>query len=522
MVSFSAESCDVLGQFAAVLAEGGPLSEALHGLAAGLPVRNVVVRAADGELLGVGGEALQVMQVVPAHEVSLELPVPGPGGTPLAALSVRGGRPSQLPVLRAAAAVLGLALSAAPAQDLVEDREQELDELADALHDGPMQSLMVARYAVDAALRGSDLEPARAAVQDALVELRQLLGTCVPAASDGLLPALEQLTTKGGAPARARRCPRLRLDVEPAVATLAYRVVQAAAPAQVRVGLQAEGICVEINSGLPSAAALDAACGGPGLPAHRHSRPLHAAPSQGGRLVQHRREDHIVTSVLICDDHRIVREGLRTFVAAVPGVDTVETAASGEEVLARYPHEHPDLILMDVRMPGLGGLETTRRLVAQYPEVKVIMLTAADDRDQVAAAVTSGARGYLLKDVSHEELCAAVAHALDGMDLVEPSLRRALVSPRAAAHRTAAGAAHRARAAGADRHVAGQEQRRHRPRALPVRGHHQDPRPAAVPQARRQRPRPGRRARLPPRATSASPVSGHESRYVGSDPLPER
>jgi DNA-binding NarL/FixJ family response regulator len=135
-----------------------------------------------------------------------------------------------------------------------------------------------------------------------------------------------------------------------------------------------------------------------------------------------------VTSVLICDDHRIVREGLRQFVAAVPGVDNVETAASGEEVLARYPHEHPDLILMDVRMPGLGGLETTRRLVSQYPDAKVIMLTAADDRDQVAAAVTSGARGYLLKDVSHEELCAAVAHALDGIDLVEPSLRRALAS----------------------------------------------------------------------------------------------
>ena len=132
-----------------------------------------------------------------------------------------------------------------------------------------------------------------------------------------------------------------------------------------------------------------------------------------------------MTTVLICDDHRIVREGLRQFVSGVPGVDKVETAASGEEVLARYPLEHPDLVLMDVRMPGLGGLEATRRLVRLHPEAKVIMLTAADDRDQVAAAVSHGARGYLLKDVSHEELCAAVAHALDGMDLVEPSLRRA-------------------------------------------------------------------------------------------------
>ncbi|HUR14263.1 MAG TPA: response regulator transcription factor [Mycobacteriales bacterium] len=135
-----------------------------------------------------------------------------------------------------------------------------------------------------------------------------------------------------------------------------------------------------------------------------------------------------MTTVLICDDHRIVREGLRQFVSNVPGVDKVDTAASGEEVLARYPHEHPDLVLMDVRMPGLGGLEATRRLVHLYPEAKVIMLTAADDRDPVAAAVSSGARGYLLKDVSHEELCAAVAHALDGMDLVEPSLRRALTT----------------------------------------------------------------------------------------------
>jgi DNA-binding NarL/FixJ family response regulator len=66
--------------------------------------------------------------------------------------------------------------------------------------------------------------------------------------------------------------------------------------------------------------------------------------------------------------------------------------------------------------------------VSEFPDAKVIMLTAADDRDQIAAAVTSGARGYLLKDVSHEELCAAVAHALDGIDLLEPSLRRALAS----------------------------------------------------------------------------------------------
>lgn len=133
-----------------------------------------------------------------------------------------------------------------------------------------------------------------------------------------------------------------------------------------------------------------------------------------------------MTTVLICDDHRIVREGLRQFVEDVPGVDRVVTAASGEEALARFAAEHPDLVLMDVSMPGLGGLEATRRLLQGHPGANVVMLTAQEDRDHVAAAVTAGARGYLVKDVSREELCAAVAHALAGRDLVEPSLRRAL------------------------------------------------------------------------------------------------
>jgi DNA-binding NarL/FixJ family response regulator len=133
-----------------------------------------------------------------------------------------------------------------------------------------------------------------------------------------------------------------------------------------------------------------------------------------------------VTTVLICDDHRIVREGLRQFVEDVPGVDRVVTAASGEEALARFAAEHPDLVLMDVSMPGLGGLEATRRLIAGHPTANVVMLTAQEDRDHDAAAVTAGARGYLVKDVSREELCAAVAGALAGRDLVEPSLRRAL------------------------------------------------------------------------------------------------
>lgn len=121
-----------------------------------------------------------------------------------------------------------------------------------------------------------------------------------------------------------------------------------------------------------------------------------------------------MTTALICDDHRLVRDALRSVIVGVPGVQRVATAASGEEVLARYPAERPDLVLMDVRMPGIGGLEATRRLVRAFPEATVIMLTAAEDREAVVLAVSYGARGYLHKDVSREQLCAAVAGALAG------------------------------------------------------------------------------------------------------------
>ena len=251
MGSISAEPCAVLGRFAALLAEGGPLTPALHVLAHGLPVHNVAVRSVAGDLLGVGGEPLQVVQLAAPQD--LVLPVTGADGVPLASLSVRGGRPSQLPALRAAAAVLGLALADKSAQLLVHDRERELDQLADALHDGPMQSLMVARYAADAAVRGGELEPARAAVQDAVVELRELVWSLRPRGGDGLVAALEQLVARRGARPLTLDLPSADVDVDPAVATLAYRVVQAAAPEQVAVRLQPEGICVEINSGLPFA-----------------------------------------------------------------------------------------------------------------------------------------------------------------------------------------------------------------------------------------------------------------------------
>lgn len=98
-----------------------------------------------------------------------------------------------------------------------------------------------------------------------------------------------------------------------------------------------------------------------------------------------------MTSVLVCDDSPLAREALRRAVATVPGVERVTTAANGEEVLRRWGADRSDLILMDVRMPGLGGVETVRRLLSADPGARIIMLTVAEDLDGVALAVAAGA-----------------------------------------------------------------------------------------------------------------------------------
>jgi DNA-binding NarL/FixJ family response regulator len=119
-----------------------------------------------------------------------------------------------------------------------------------------------------------------------------------------------------------------------------------------------------------------------------------------------------VTTVCVCDDSPLARESLRRVVATVPGVDRVSAAASGEEMLARFSVERPDLVLVDVRMPGIGGVEAARRLLSLHPQAAVLMLTMAEDTDGVARAVSHGARGYLRKDATREELSTTVVQAL--------------------------------------------------------------------------------------------------------------
>jgi DNA-binding NarL/FixJ family response regulator len=132
-----------------------------------------------------------------------------------------------------------------------------------------------------------------------------------------------------------------------------------------------------------------------------------------------------VATVLVCDDSALVRETLHRALSSVPGITRVVDASSGEEALARWPVERPSLVLMDVRMPGIGGVEAARRLISRHPEAIVVMVTVAEDADGVARSVAGGARGYLVKDASREEVAATVVYALsDGL------ARRSVPAPR--------------------------------------------------------------------------------------------
>jgi DNA-binding NarL/FixJ family response regulator len=114
-----------------------------------------------------------------------------------------------------------------------------------------------------------------------------------------------------------------------------------------------------------------------------------------------------MTTVLVCDDRRALTGRLASQVAAVPGVTKVTTVGTLDELLARYAADRPRLVLV-----GAGSPELTRRLVGAYPDANVVVVAAGDDRDGVVRAMAGGARGFLQQDVSVEELCAALAHAL--------------------------------------------------------------------------------------------------------------
>ena len=117
--------------------------------------------------------------------------------------------------------------------------------------------------------------------------------------------------------------------------------------------------------------------------------------------------------VVVADDHQIVRDGLVALLGALDGVEVVGTAADGRDALHVVDETRPDVVVMDIRMPQLDGIEATRRITARQPGVRVVMLTMNEDDDTVLGAIRAGASGYLLKGSGAEEVLNAVraAHA---------------------------------------------------------------------------------------------------------------
>lgn len=107
--------------------------------------------------------------------------------------------------------------------------------------------------------------------------------------------------------------------------------------------------------------------------------------------------------VLLVDDHPLVREGLRALLTALPNMTIVGEASDGEEAVTRALEQQPDLILMDLHLPKLNGIEATRRIVQASPHIGILVLTMLGDDDSVFGAMRAGARGYLLKGAGKEE-----------------------------------------------------------------------------------------------------------------------
>jgi DNA-binding NarL/FixJ family response regulator len=144
-----------------------------------------------------------------------------------------------------------------------------------------------------------------------------------------------------------------------------------------------------------------------------------------------------VTRVFLVDDEELVRTGLRMILDAEPDLTVVGDAADGVEALSRLRELHPDVVLMDIRMPRMDGLEATRRMVTQSG-VKVVVLTTFDLDEHVYAALAAGASGFLLKDAPASQLVQAIRVAAAGDALLAPSVTRRLIARFAENHASAA------------------------------------------------------------------------------------
>jgi DNA-binding NarL/FixJ family response regulator len=142
-----------------------------------------------------------------------------------------------------------------------------------------------------------------------------------------------------------------------------------------------------------------------------------------------------VIRVLLAEDHAVVRTGLLQLLGGIDEIDVVAAATGGEDAVALAAEHRPDVVLMDLEMPGIDGIEATRRIRSAHPEVNVVVLTAFSDRRRILDAIDAGAVGYLLKDAEPDELIRGLQAAARGESPLAPKAAQALVAARAE-HRT--------------------------------------------------------------------------------------
>lgn len=132
-------------------------------------------------------------------------------------------------------------------------------------------------------------------------------------------------------------------------------------------------------------------------------------------------------TALVVDDHDLIRMGVCRLLADVPNLTVVGQASSGEDAISMVRDLVPDIVFMDIRMPGIGGLEATRRILSQHPEIKVIVISAFNDEVYPVTLLKAGASGYITKNADTEEIKTAVQTVLSGNVYVSPQLAQMLV-----------------------------------------------------------------------------------------------
>ena len=144
--------------------------------------------------------------------------------------------------------------------------------------------------------------------------------------------------------------------------------------------------------------------------------------------------------VVVADDHPVFREGLVTVLGDLPGVDVVAQVATGEQALEAVEEHRPDVVVMDLRMPGEGGVAATARLTASRPEVAVLVLTMSEDDDSLFAALRAGARGYLLKEATTQQIGQALQAVARGEAVFGARIADRVLTSFTAARTSSAGA----------------------------------------------------------------------------------